>query len=169
MRQSFIKIIYFSIIGVVLLGILLIYLIKNEKQQQYSKLNHFPYVDEWGNITNTYDLPSLDGYVITLFSPSCKSCQLGAQNLYEDIQKFNSFGILFLSSDSLDRIESFMMEYGLYDNCNVFWGQIDMDTIDTYLGNSSIPKTFLYNQNQDFIKSAVFFHTEDMFSYLSYK
>ena len=85
MRRSLIRIIYFGAIGVVLIGLILTYLIKDKEKQKYKQLNHFSYIDTGGNIANTANLPLFEGYVIMLFNPNCEACHLEAQYISENI------------------------------------------------------------------------------------
>lgn len=121
----------------------------------------FSYTVVYGQETSTRYLPSFDGYAIILFNPGCEACQHEAKDLSDNIDLIENFCLLFLSPDSLHRIETFIMDYQLYEKGNVFYGQVNLDTIDEKLGKSAIPWSFVFDENKKLVKSSIFLYVSD--------
>jgi len=167
MKRSSLKSIYFLTIGILLLSLFFVFIKKEERKKQFSFLPEFSYTEIEGYKNSTKNLPQLDGYVVFLFNPGCEVCHKEAENISVNLDLFQNRCIVFLSPDSLNRIKSFVYKYHLHENENVFYGQINIDTIDAQLGKSTIPWAFIYNKNRKLIKSEFFLTVSEIDKYLS--
>lgn len=167
MRGIFIRSIYFISIVVLMLVLFFLFIKKENRKRQFSLLPEFSYIEVYGGKKSTINLPHLDGYAVILFNPSCEACQMEAQDISNNIKSLGNYCLLFLSPDSLRKIEAFMIDYQLYDKENVLYGQINLDTIDAKFGKSTIPWYFIFNENRKLVKSALFVSAEEFDNYMS--
>jgi thiol-disulfide isomerase/thioredoxin len=156
------------LLSIILIGLVLVilFLKKEERKKKHGHLEEFSYreVDKYMN--STRNLPDYDNYVILLFNPGCEGCQAEAEIILDNIDSFDKSCVLFPSPDSLDRIETFMMNYQLYGKENVLYGQVDMDTIKNKFGVSAIPWSFIYDYNKKLLKSGLAVTHADIKKYL---
>lgn len=142
---------YFIAVGILLLVLFYIFIKKEERKKRFSVLPAFSYTEVYGQENSTMNLPDLEGYAVILFNPGCEACQAEAQDISDNLELLENYCLLFLSPDSLRKIEAFMMDYQLYEKGNVFYGQVNLDTIDAKLGKSAIPWSFVFDKNRKLI------------------
>ena len=162
MRNSSLKSVYFIGIGILLLSMFFIYLNKERKKQKFSVLKDFTYKEVDGYNNTTKNLPQHDGYIIFLFNPDCEVCHKEAENISVNLDLFRNCCMLYLSPDSLNRIKSFVYKYHLHENENVFYGQINIDTIRKKFGISKIPRIYIYDRNKKLKKSGSFLTVQEI-------
>lgn len=147
--------------------LLRLFLNKEERKKLFSSLPDFSYLDVNENMDATANLPDLSGYVIILFHPGCEACHIEAREISENREELKNYGFLFLSPDSLHKINGFIMKYQLHVMDNVFYGQVGFDTIGSKLGTAVIPWTFVYNKNKKLVKSELYVPPFDLNKLLS--
>lgn len=167
MKSVYVRLFYFISISIVLLLLFFLFIKKEERKKLHNTLPKFSYTEVYGKENSTSNLPQADGYAVILFNPGCEACQSEAEDIADNTELLENFCFLFLSPDSLCRIETFMMNYQLYEKENVFYGQVNLDTIDVKLGRSAIPWCFVFDENRKLVKSTVFVHASDFDDYIS--
>lgn len=167
MKGIYVRSIYFIAAGIFLLMLFSLFIKKEQRKKRFSILPEFSYTEVYGQETSTSSLPLFDGYAIILFNPGCEACQLEAQDISDNLELLENYCLLFLSPDSLHRIETFIMDYQLYEKGNVFYGQVNLDTIDAKLGKSAIPWSFVFDENKKLVKSSIFIYASDFDNYIS--
>lgn len=167
MKGIYARSIYFILVGIIMFMLFSLFIKKKERKKQFSILSEFSYTGVYGQKYSTKSLPKADGYAIILFNPGCEACQMEAQDISDNFELLENYCLLFLSPDSLHKIETFMMDYQLYEKGNVFYGQVNLDTIDVKLGKSAIPFSFVFDENRKFVKSAIFIYASEFSDYIS--
>lgn len=162
MKNVYIRFAYFVAIGILLLLLVFLFLKKEQRKKRFSELPEFFYTEVDGYINATTNLSQAEGYAIFIFNPGCEACQMEAKDISDNIELFDDNCLLFLSPDSLSRIESFMIENQLHERENVLYGQVNMDTIDAKLGKAAIPWSFVFNKNKKLVKSGVFVTSSEL-------
>lgn len=150
-----------------MVSMVFIYINKVREKQEFSILKDFTYTDVDGHTNMTKNLPQHDGYIIFLFNPGCEVCHKEAEDISVNLDHFRNCCILYLSPDSLNRIKSFVYKYHLHENENVFYGQINIDTIGAKFGISKIPSVLVYDKNRKLKKSGFFFTVQEIEKNLS--
>ena len=167
MKGIYVRSMYFIATGILLLMLFYIFIKKEERKKQFSVLPEFSYTEVYGKKNSTKNLPELEGYAVILFNPGCKACQAEAQNISDNFEILENYCLLFLSPDSLRKIEVFMLDYQLNEKGNIFYGQVNLDTIDAKFGKSAIPWSFMFDENRKLVKSSIYIHASDFDDYFS--
>ena len=167
MKSFYVRSVYFITVGVFLLVLFSLFIKKEERKKRFSTLPEFTFTEVDGYKNSTKNLPQFNGYAIVLFNPGCEACRMEALDISDNQDLLENCCMLFLSPDSLHRIERFIEGYQLNEKENVFYGQINMDTIDVKLGKSAIPWYFIYNENRKLVKSSLFVSASEFDDYLS--
>ena len=157
MKSIYVRSIYFSAAGILLLRLIFLLVKKEQRKKRFNIMPNISYTEVYGQQTSTNSIPLFDGYALILFNPGCEACHSEAQEISSNLKKLENYCLLFLSPDSLQRIEAFIMEYQLYEKDNIFYGQVNLDTIDAKLGKSAIPWSFLFDENKKLLKSSTFY------------
>jgi hypothetical protein len=87
-------------------------------------LPELSYTEIDGYKNSTKNLPEFEMYAIFLFNPGCEMCQAEAEDISGNTEELANCCFLFLTPDSLTRIETFIKDYQLYEKENVFYGQV---------------------------------------------
>ncbi len=158
---------YFLLTGILLVSMAFIYINKVRKKQEFIILKDFTYTDVDGHINMTKNLPQHEAYIIFLFNPGCEVCHKEAENVSANIDQFRNYCILYLSPDSLNRIKSFVYKYHLHENENVFYGQMNIDTIGVKFGKSRVPFTYVYGKDKRLKRSGIFITVQEIEKYIT--
>jgi peroxiredoxin len=167
MKSFYVRSIYLIAVSVLLLVLFTLFIKKEQREKRFSIMPEFTYTEVYGRETSTSTLPLFDGFAIILFNPGCEVCHLEAQDISDNLELLENYYLLFLSPDSLHRIETFIIDYQLNEKGNVFYGQVNLDTIELKLGKSAIPWSFVFNENRKLVKSSTFIHASDFDDYIS--
>lgn len=167
MKGNKLKTIYFISIAALILTLVILFIKKEVKKREYSYFPEFSFKEIDGYINSTKNLPTSEKYVILIFNPGCKGCQAEAEIILNNINSFDETTLLFLSPDSISRIEDFMIEQSLYGKDNIYYGQVSIDTIEIKLGKSAIPWSFVYDSNKKLLSSGLALKVVDIEKYFS--
>lgn len=105
------------------------------------------------NITQTdgkqVAFKELNGKVlIVFFNPGCDHCQREAQLLSENKDVIKDYEVYFVTPEPMDSIAKFSVDYNLYQEENVHFGQGDGGQIINAVGPVTTVPTFLIYDNQ---------------------
>lgn len=131
----------------------------------YSFLPEISFEEIDGYINSTRNLPTSERYAIILFSSGCKGCQNAADIILNNISSFDETTLIFLSPESLNRIEHFMINQSLNGKDNIYFGHISLDSIESRFGKSNVPWSFIYDENRELINSGLAITTIDIEKY----
>jgi len=148
MKHKILRITYIVFVTIIFLSLLIFYLRKKERKELYSSLTDFTYIEIDGQINSTKNLRNYNGYALILFNPGCDICQEEVKDFSNNSELFQDYCLLFLSPDSLNRIADFVKKYQIFQTDNVFYGYVDLDTINKKLGKSPVPGLFIFDSGK---------------------
>ena len=119
MKSVYVRLIYFVSVGILILVLFFLFVKKENRKKRFSTFPEFSYTEVDGYKNSTKNLPQLNGYAVILFNPGCEACQAEAQDISDNQDLLENCCLLFLSPDSLHRIERFIKRYQLNENENV--------------------------------------------------
>lgn len=98
-----------------------------------------------GSVVNAKDLTGKT--VLILFQPDCDHCQREAALIRSRVEAFEKYTLYFVSSDSLNLIEEFAVNFDLKNYKNVHFAQTTTESILSNFGPISAPSIYIYNEN----------------------
>lgn len=90
--------------------------------------------------------------VIVYFSPDCHFCQGEAEELYENINKYNDIQWVWVASEPANEIKKFAEKYHLDKNDNIHWCYDDNASFYRKYQMKSVPYFLVYDENNKLIK-----------------
>jgi len=167
MKSKIFRITYLAFIIIIFLSLLIFYFRKKERKELYSSLTDFTCIEIDGQINSTKNLPNYNGYALILFNPGCEMCQEEVEDFSNNSELFQDYCLLFLSPDSLNRIADFVKKYQIFQTDNVFYGYVDLDTINKKLGKSPVPGLFIFDSGKKLKKFTLAAEVDDVLNYFS--
>jgi thiol-disulfide isomerase/thioredoxin len=155
-----VEIFYMTMIKKNLFLLLFIFLLtdctKPEKKEPVVKkeINELPYLafkNLDGSAATTRDLPPAS--ILILFNTDCDHCQREAKSIYENLESFKEYTLLFIASDQSDTIEKFAKEYQLDNQPNIRFGKADGADVYMNFGSIPTPAIYVYSKERRFVKS----------------
>jgi hypothetical protein len=148
---------------------MLLYLIvkRKDNKDQVKILSNFSFVTTNGKMNSTKNLPVFEGYAIVLFNPSCDLCIEEALDFSRNLHLFENYCLVFLSPDTLHKITKFMYDFDLAEKGNIFFGQLDYDSIEQSFGRVSIPGIFIYDSQKQFTQFSYVLNSSNLAEVLS--
>lgn len=98
------------------------------------------------SIINTADIPQGKVTVIVLFYPECEYCQEETIDLIKHRDAVKEIQFYYVSMDSLHRIKSFSIFYGLNTWTNVVFGRDFTGSFPRLSGLHKIPSSLVYDK-----------------------
>lgn len=86
------------------------------------------------------------------FNSKCHFCQNEAKSIQENIDALKEVQFLFISSEPIDSIKNFAMEYKLIKYRHIIFLFDKNDTFSTIFDTNTIPSSLIYNKKQKLIK-----------------
>ena len=126
----------------------------SEAPKQEVEINELPYLNYKslaGEPLTTRSLPGSS--ILILFNTECDHCQHEAKEISERTETFKNYELLFIASDSLDKIETFAKTYGLADKPNVKFGRAEFRDVFQNFGGVSTPAIYIFTRERKFVKS----------------
>ncbi|WP_299113087.1 peroxiredoxin [uncultured Winogradskyella sp.] len=91
--------------------------------------------------------------VFLYFNSECEYCQYEAQSISENIDEFKDIQLVFVSTESIEKIIAFSKQYNLIDKENIIFLNDTKDEFSKIFNASSIPFTLIYDKKQQLIKT----------------
>lgn len=86
--------------------------------------------------------------VLIYFNSECDHCQYEVQDIKKNIAGFSKATVVFMSSESLAKINAFAQSSGLKDFPNVFFTKISSNDAFTAFGPLGVPHVFIYGRDK---------------------
>lgn len=136
--------------------LMLIYIIvrNNYKptDEEFQTIPKFSFVDILtNNIYSNQDIENGKQCLIIYFNSECENCQIEAEQMSINIDKFKNCQILMISYEPIEKIRAFREKYKLSHQSVTFLKDSGFQFEDAFK-NSSIPITFIYNKNKELVK-----------------
>jgi peroxiredoxin len=121
---------------------------KNEVAEHIKTIPAFSYKTIKGQIFSNSDLKNDTPTVFLYFNSECEHCQSEAEQIRDNVEKFESVQLVFISFEKPKNIEAFATKYKLnhYDNIN-FLCDSKVSFSITFDVNS-LPTIVLYDKNK---------------------
>jgi hypothetical protein len=126
-----------------------IYLKAEEPAASGPQINEYPYMNLTGldgKVQSARDLPGR--CILIFFNPDCDHCQREAVLIRDHLDSFGTFGLYFISSDSLENIERFAEEYGLAGKENVHFARTEVEEVIRNFGPIPAPSIYIYSSTK---------------------
>lgn len=89
--------------------------------------------------------------LIVFFNPGCDHCQRDAKLISENTDVIKDYEVYFVTPEPMDSIAKFSVDYNLYKEKNIHFGQGNVSQIINAVGPiTTVPTFFVYN-NQAFV------------------
>ncbi|CAN5350332.1 hypothetical protein BH09BAC3_BH09BAC3_08750 [soil metagenome] len=128
----------------------------NEKKEISARLLMLPELNLIGIDGFKYIVPKDTKIVLIYFDSNCNHCQYEAEEIRNNISRFKSSTIVFISSEELLLIQAFSIKHQL-NAPNIHFARIASEDVYDTFGNMSIPEILIYGQDKKLIK---IFHGE---------
>lgn len=86
--------------------------------------------------------------IVFLFDPYCDHCEKQAEWIKKDLKKFDGINLLWVSTESLDDINSFAKRYFPAVSNIIFCSDQDF-MFDDWFGYSEVPSIYVYDKNRN--------------------
>lgn len=126
---------------------------KNIIANSIKTIPEFSFAELDNIIFNNNSLKSNIPTVFLYFNSECDFCQYEAQSINESIDKFNDIQLVFVSTESIEKIKAFSKQYNLNNKENIIFLNDAKDTFSKTFNASSIPFTLIYDKRQQLIKT----------------
>jgi peroxiredoxin len=90
--------------------------------------------------------------VLIYFNSECGHCQYEAKDIKNKVEAFSRANVIFMSSESLDKIEVFAQAHGLTDYQNIYFTKINSEHAAATFGTLAVPHVFIYGLDNKLIK-----------------
>ena len=90
--------------------------------------------------------------ILIAFNTECDMCHNEIQSILDNINRFDKYKIVMISSEPIDSIINFQKKYKLDNFSNISLGNIDDIYAYQELGIEIIPQIFIYNSNKKLLK-----------------
>lgn len=125
---------------------------KKEVAEHIKKIPQFEYQNLDGGVFSNKDLKSNTPIVFLYFNSECEHCQNEADMIRNNIDKFSSFQLIFISFEKPEMIEQFAIKYHLLSYDNVRFICDTKVAFATTFDVNSLPCIVLYDKNQQLIE-----------------
>jgi len=125
---------------------------KNKIAKQLEKIPGFEFLTlEQKPFTKANLKPNLNT-IFVYFNSECDFCQLEAQSISDNLEKFKNVQFIFVSTEPIETIKQFLEQYNLNNQDNITFLYDNDNTFSNRFDASSIPYILIYNSKQSLIK-----------------
>ncbi|KAF2331018.1 TlpA family protein disulfide reductase [Flavobacterium ginsenosidimutans] len=125
---------------------------KKEVQQNIKTIPKFSYQNIKGGIFTNENLKTETPAIFVYFNTECEYCKEEAQMIHQNIKKFVSVQIIFISSEKNQQIKNFAQNHQLTNYDNVHFLCDSKVTFANTFDVNSIPSIILYDKNHQLIE-----------------
>ena len=125
---------------------------KKETSNRLQTIPSFSFQTMDGNPFSKDNLKPNTPTVFIYFHSECDFCQHEALSISENIEPFKNIQLLFISTEPIESIENFSIEYNLNNQTNTKFLHDSTDSFSTQFDATSIPYLLIYDKNQKLIK-----------------
>jgi peroxiredoxin len=91
--------------------------------------------------------------VLILFQPDCDHCQREAEAIRKNLEAFQQYQLLFISSSPINEITAFAETYKLNNHPQITFGYTTLENVLNNFGPIPAPSVYVYNENGKLVKS----------------
>jgi peroxiredoxin len=82
--------------------------------------------------------------IFVFFQPDCDHCQQEATEIENQLDRFKSYKLYFISSGPMAEITRFARDYGLYEKQNVLFASTSTEGVLNHYGPIQTPSIYIY-------------------------
>ncbi len=125
---------------------------KNAQLSLIEKIPKFELRDCQGNLYNDGKIIKDTWVVLVFFNTQCHFCQDEAQQLVEFKGEIGNTQFIWISSERMEDVKDFKVEYGLEAISNVVLLQDEQGELASSLGVGNVPEFLVYNMEGELVK-----------------
>jgi len=155
MKQKIKYLVIFIALGILVFfakGIYFALEAKNQENRSLTDIPTFSFKDLQANDYTNKNLPNDKSVVFIFFKSDCPYCQAEISKIAQNLDKFASAQLIFVSTEDLIDILQFAEHYQLNDKYNIIFLRDEDNTFVKRFAAKSIPYVLIYNSQQKLVK-----------------
>jgi len=156
-KKRIIKIIFFSFVILFTTFVGYKIIIKSQEKKLINKnINIIPEINFVGLDSLKFKKGNLKLNLPTVFlyfNSKCDFCKYEAQSIAQSINEFKNIQLVFVSTESIEKIKLFSEHYKLNNRENIIFLNDNKDVFSETFNATSIPYTLIYDKKQKLIKA----------------
>lgn len=153
-KKIIISIIIISVLGIVVFLVTKTVTKLKQKERVAEQLKTLPNLSVEAIGLNKLEEWSKSGKatIIIFFNSDCDHCRYEASAIQQQLSAFAGTNLLFISEESVEKINAFSQEYELNNKVGIWWLKMQPEDVYNTFGDISVPHIWIYDENDKLVK-----------------